>query len=142
MLMSMISDLNKVCIDSLRFKHCGDCTPAHRSRCDGRLVSMLGDLLAFILEHFRAEEEVMRDSLLQMIDRDVCEAHMEDHAAISEKVQEIVAALDPMTTVGLIRELNSLLARWVTRHIRLHDVLLARWVEREDSVLRQIDLPG
>jgi hemerythrin len=62
---------------------------------------------------------------------------MEDHAAISGKVQEIVAALDVMNTVSRIRELEELLSRWVTNHIAMHDVLLARWIEREDSVLRQ-----
>ena len=101
---------------------------------------MLGDLLAFILEHFRTEDEIMRDSLMLMVDREVCQAHMEDHAAISGKVQEIVAALDPMTTVVLIRELDALLMRWVGNHIALHDILLVRWLERDGSSLRQATL--
>jgi len=136
MLMSSIANLRKVCLDPDHFHHCGDCHAAQRNSCEGHLVSMLGDLLAFILEHFRMEEGIMRDSLLQMVNRDVCEAHMEDHAAISSKVQEIVTALDPMNNIGLIKELDSLLTRWVTHHIGLHDILLVRWIEREDSVLR------
>jgi hemerythrin len=103
---------------------------------------MLGDLLSFVLEHFRTEEAIMRDSLLLLVDRAVCEAHMEDHAAISGKVQEIVAALDPMNTVVLIRQLDTLLTRWVSNHIALHDTLLVRWVQREDSVLRKVGLPA
>jgi hemerythrin-like metal-binding protein len=136
-LLSTMATLRQICIDHPALSDCGNCTSQTRDRCDGNLVGMLGDLLAFILDHFKAEEEIMRDSLLLMVDRDLCEAHMEDHAAISGKVQEIVAALDVMNTVSRIRELEDLLSRWVTNHIAMHDVLLARWIEREDSVLRQ-----
>ncbi|QRM19218.1 hypothetical protein GBK02_07330 [Dechloromonas sp. TW-R-39-2] len=101
------------------------------------MVSMLGDLLAFVLDHFKVETQIMRDSLLLVVDREICEAHMEDHAAISGKVLEIVAALDPLNTVGRIRQLDVLLEQWLNNHMALHDNILARWVEREDSVLRQ-----
>ena len=77
----------------------------------------------------------MRDSLLMMVDRDVCEAHMEDHAAISAKVQEIVSALDIAQTPVLIGDLENLLESWVNNHIILHDLWLARWLQREDSML-------
>lgn len=136
LLIASIASLRRVCVDHLNARHCGDCAAARRQDCESHLVAMLGDLLAFVLEHFRHEEEIMRNSLLLMVDRDVCEAHMEDHAAISGKVQEIVTALDPMTTVTLIRDLDTLLTRWVSNHITLHDMLLVRWLQREDSVLR------
>jgi hemerythrin-like metal-binding protein len=142
LLLDNIDNLRRICIDRVNLEHCGDCHQARRKHCENHLVSMLGDLLAFILEHFRTEEEIMRDSLLQMVNREVCEAHMEDHAAISGKVQEIVAALDPMNSVGLIRDLDALLTRWVSNHIGMHDMLLVRWVEREDSVLRQAAQPA
>ncbi len=142
LLLECISNLRGICIDQVNFRHCSDCHQAQRNHCENHLVSMLGDLLAFILDHFRMEEEIMRDSLLQMVNREICEAHMEDHAAISGKVQEIVGALDPMNTVGLIRDLDGLLTRWVSNHIEMHDMLLVRWVEREDSVLRQARQPA
>ncbi|PKO87953.1 MAG: hypothetical protein CVU18_08865 [Betaproteobacteria bacterium HGW-Betaproteobacteria-12] len=141
LLITCIANLRRVCIDQVNCRHCGDCDPPRRHHCESHLVAMLGDLLAFILEHFRTEEEIMRDSLLLMVDRELCQAHMEDHAAISGKVQEIVAALDPMNTAGLIRQLDALLTRWISNHITLHDMLLARWVLREDSVLRRASLP-
>ncbi len=142
LLVSCIANLRRVCFDHVNSRHCGECNGVRRQHCENHLVGMLGDLLAFILEHFRTEEEIMRSSLLLMVDRAVCEAHMEDHAAISGKVQEIVAALDPMNTVGLIRELDALLTRWMGNHIALHDMLLARWVLREDSVLRRTPVPN
>lgn len=136
-LLSSIAGLRKICIDHVALPNCSACSHSTRKDCEEQLIAMLGDLLAFVLDHFRIEAEIMRDSLLLLVDRDVCEAHMEDHAVISGKVQEIVAALDPLNTVGLIRDLDALLAQWMRNHIALHDVMLARWVEREDSILRR-----
>lgn len=136
-LMATMAGLNKVCSLQLRAPDCSACTGDQRTVCESNLVALLGDLLSFVIEHFRNEEQIMRDSLLLMIERDICEGHIEDHAAISGKVQQVVAALDPMHTVVLIRELDALLTRWIANHIRLHDQYLVRWVERDDSVLRQ-----
>lgn len=135
-LIGAIANLRKICIDQYGLKDCLGCGSAVQQRCEADLVGMLGDVFAFILDHFKTEETVMRDSLLLMVDRDVCEAHMEDHAAISMSVQEIVSALDSHHVVSRIRELDQLLTRWVTNHIALHDLLLSRWISREDSLLK------
>ena len=130
-----------VCDDFRGYKNCSGCIEARRSLCENELVRLLGDLLSFILDHFKTEEEIMRDSLLIMVDRDLCEAHMEDHAAISLKIQQVVASLDSRNTVNLLRDLDSLLGQWITNHIAMHDMILARWVERDDSVMRAIPNP-
>lgn len=142
LLLSSISGLRRICVDQVNCRHCGNCQETARKHCEMQLIAMLGDVLSFVLDHFKTEETIMRDSLLKLVDRELCEAHMEDHAAISGKVQEIVAALDPMNNVRLIRELDLLLSRWIVNHIALHDMQLVRWVEREDSVLRQINPTG
>ncbi|MBS1144365.1 MAG: hypothetical protein H6R14_1771 [Proteobacteria bacterium] len=134
-LISAIANLRQVCIDHVHLQDCTGCSAGQRQTCESSVVSILGDVFAFILDHFKTEEAVMRDSLLLMVDRDVCEAHMEDHAAISTVVQEIVSSLDPQHIVSRIRELDALLARWVTHHIALHDMLLSRWIARDDSVI-------
>lgn len=136
MLLSSMASLRQICHDFEALEDCSNCTAKTRVHCEGDLIALLGDLLVFIMDHFQTEEKLMRDSLLVMVDRDLCEAHMEDHAAISSKVQQIVAALDRMRTASLIRELDKLLHRWVTNHVALHDLWLARWVLREDSVLK------
>lgn len=135
-LVSSIADLHRVCIDHTSFADCRGCVQDRRIRCEGDLICMLGDVFAFILEHFKNEETIMRESLLLTVDREVCQAHMEDHAAIAAKVQEIVSSLDRFHTVSRIRELDALLARWMTNHIALHDMLLSRWISREDSLIR------
>lgn len=137
-LIAAIANLRKVCIDHVNFKDCTSCSHERQQRCEADVIGMLGDVFAFILDHFKTEETVMRDSLLLMVDRDVCEAHMEDHAAISAALQEIVSSLDSDHIVSRIRELDALLARWVTHHIALHDLILSRWIAREDSLLKDL----
>jgi len=136
-LLACITAVRSVCQDFRQFKDCSNCLSSRQHLCESELVRLLGDLLAFILDHFKSEESIMRDSLLIMVDRDVCEAHMEDHAAISAKVQQIVGALDPANTVGLVRQLDTLLANWISNHIALHDVILARWVAQQESAFGQ-----
>lgn len=135
-LISAIANLRRVCVDHVNLKDCTGCSHDRQQRCEAEVIAMLGDVFAFILDHFKTEEMVMRDSLLLMVDRDVCEAHMEDHAAISSTVQQIVSSLDSHHVVSRIRELDALLTRWETNHIALHDLILSRWISREDSLLK------
>lgn len=137
-LIDAIANLRRVCIDHINLKDCTGCSHDRQQRCEADVIAMLGDVFAFILDHFKTEEMVMRDSLLLMVDRDVCEAHMEDHAAISSTVQQIVSSLDSNHVVSRIRELDALLARWQTNHVALHDLILSRWIAREDSLLRDL----
>lgn len=134
-LLASMTATRQVCLDFLNFSDCANCGPGRRALCESELIRLLGDLLSFILDHFKTEEEIMRDSLLVMVDRDLCEAHKEDHAAISATIQEIVSALDSRHTVSLLRELDALLGVWIAHHIAMHDMILARWLARDDSAL-------
>lgn len=135
-LLACMTATRQVCLDLRQFHSCQGCMPARRQQCETALISVLGDLLSFILDHFMTEEQVMRDSLLLVLDREVCEAHIEDHAAISSAVQRLVSVLDKRVTVQLLRELDDLLGRWITHHVRMHDILLARWVARQAAAQR------
>ena len=137
-LIGAIANLRRICIDQTRLENCISCGQEQQVRCENHLIGLLGDVFAFILDHFKTEENVMRDSMLLVVDREMCQAHMEDHAEIAAKVQEIVAALDSVHIVSRIRELDALLARWVTNHVALHDMLLSRWAKRDGSLLRHL----
>jgi hemerythrin-like metal-binding protein len=137
-LLSIIADLRRVCSNYTGQSDCGTCSDDLQGQCESLVVGMLGDLFAFILDHFKTEEAVMRESLLLMVDRNICEAHMEDHAAISSKVQEIVSSLDSRHVVSRIRELDALLTRWLVNHIALHDQILMRWISRDDSMHKHL----
>lgn len=135
-LYAILKAARSVCLDASRFQNCAACSEVRRADCENQLVSLLGDLLSFILEHFKTEELFMRESLLIMVDRLLCETHMEDHAAISSRIERLVAALDSTRTVSLLRELDQILGRWVIGHVATHDMALVNWIEREDSALR------
>ncbi|MEN9477591.1 MAG: hypothetical protein RLZZ300_1732 [Pseudomonadota bacterium] len=137
-LINAIANLRRICLDQVALKSCIACGKPMQERCEGNLIGLLGDIFSFILDHFKNEESIMRDSMLVIVDREVCQAHMEDHAEIAAKVQEIVSALDSQHVVSRIRELDALLSRWVTNHVVMHDLLLSRWVSRDDSLLRRI----
>ena len=130
-LLSCMSTLRQICGDMTR-NSCNLCDGVQREKCESSLIGLLGDLLIFILDHFHQEERAMHDSLLYMLDRDVCEAHMEDHAQISEKIQKIVAANDPVRMVIQLRELGCVLEKWVSHHVLLHDQALENWMARQD----------
>ncbi len=125
-----------ICLDLKTHSSCAGCGEARHQQCEQALVDVLGNVLSFVLDHFKTEESIMRDSLLMMIDRELCQVHMEDHAGISAMVERMVSELDSTQTVSLVRELDQLLTRWIAQHIATHDVALVNWIEREDSALR------
>lgn len=134
-LLASMTSLRAICAELRTVESCAACSGSRQQCCENELIRLLGDLLAFILDHFKTEEGLMRDSLLLMLDRDVCEAHMEDHAAISCKIQQIVSRIDRVHAVGLLRDLDDLLGQWISNHIALHDMTLARWIAREGAVV-------
>jgi hemerythrin-like metal-binding protein len=137
-LFAILAAARSVCRDLATYPTCVTCSESRRAVCESELVKLLGRLLSVTLAHFRTEESIMRESLLIMVDRHACEAHMEDHAAISSRIERIIATLDSQKTVGLLRELDKLLGVWVLGHIATHDMALVDWIEREDSALRSI----
>lgn len=135
-LYDLLKAARSVCVDMVGRRNCATCTPARQHHCENELLRVLGDLLSFVLDHFKQEESMMRDSLLVMVDRLHCDLHMEDHAAISSRIERIIGCLDSQPTVDLLRELDTVLAAWVMKHIATHDMALVHWIEREDSALR------
>jgi len=126
LLLGIMKRVRQICVDPEHLRDCGACGQAKQAACEKDLISQLGDLFAFILDHFTTEERIMRDALLQLTDQAQSEAHVEDHAAIAEKVQQIVARLDHNQVVQRIRELDALLATWIENHIGMHDMMLVR----------------
>lgn len=130
-LLALVGELRRICRDPEGLPDCATCSAAQQLSCEGRLIVLLGDLFACMLEHFAGEELLMRDAQMQLADGEHYAAHIEDHAAIAQKVQELVARLDIVHTVERIRELDVLLGRWVVHHIELHDNLLVRWLAKQ-----------
>lgn len=134
-LVACVRCLRSLCHKFDQKAECSSCSVDTHQVCETQLIALLGDLLAFILDHFKNEEKVMRSSLLLTVDRELCLEHIEDHANISAKVQEIILALQPLKTASLLRELDALLQRWISNHVLLHDILLGRWLESRGEEL-------
>lgn len=128
-LLACVQRVRSICDDFGGRGNCTSCSGTSRQTCEDALVGVLGDLLAFILDHFRSEEALMRQSVALTMERAMCEAHMEDHADISGKIQELIVSLNSEKTVILLRELDVLLQRWIRNHILFHDLLLARCLD-------------
>lgn len=92
----------------------------------GEVIDAVGDVLAFMVDHFYAEERLMKDACLDLYDRELCNRHREDHAAISEAVLRIICNRDEAGAPPLIRELQRVLERWLEHHMEIHDRLLVR----------------
>lgn len=130
LLLNAITRLRDVCRDYEQRTNCAGCSPTKTAHCNRDLVDTLGDLLSFLVDHFFAEEQAMKQFGLVTSEKELCDRHKEDHALISDTVLRIVAALDSPQTVVLIRQLHSVLETWVKHHIELHDVALLRMIRQ------------
>lgn len=130
LLLNAITRLREVCRDYERRADCAGCSRALLAHCNRDLVDTLGDLLSFLVDHFFAEEQAMRQFGLVTSEKELCDRHKEDHALISDTVLRIVAALDSPQTVVLIRQLHSVLEVWVKHHMELHDAALLRMIRQ------------
>lgn len=131
LLLNTIDRLREVCSEYETRGDCEGCSPTQIAACHRNLVDTLGDLLAFLMDHFFAEEQAMREYGLISSEKELCERHKEDHALISDTVLRIVAALDTPQTVILIRQLQSVLDTWLEHHMELHDAALLRMIRQQ-----------
>lgn len=131
LLLNAITRLRNVCSDYDQRTECSGCSRARVADCNHDLVDTLGDLLAFLVDHFFAEEQAMKKFGLTSKNKELCDRHKEDHALISDTVLRIVAALDSPRTVMLIKQLQSVLDTWLKHHIELHDAALLQLIREQ-----------
>lgn len=70
------------------------------------------------------------DCGLTVAEKDLCDLHIEDHAAISETVLRLVSTLDTPQTAPLARQLHAVLEDWLKHHIAIHDAELVRLIRQ------------
>ena len=127
LLLSCVERLGQVCRVPESRCSCRDCLVKIRTECHSELGELLGDLLMYLVDHFRNEESLMRSEGVLQLAPDFCERHKEDHAAISLTIQELTADIDPLQTAELVRRLQRLLSYWLQDHIARHDSVLVRF---------------
>lgn len=122
-LMGLIDTLHTICADFAGKTSCAGCVGERIADCDARFEACVAELLSYMCEHFRAEEQLMRDSGFHASHRDEFLAHVEDHAAISDRALALLRDPDPDLTAPRVAELSDLLRGWLERHIDTHDRL-------------------
>lgn len=130
LLVSALARLDAICADYAHKLDCGECPPEKALSCNNELYDALGDFLGFLVDHFYAEEQLMKAVGLTVREKKLCDLHKEDHAAISDLILRIIGALDVQQTAGLIRELRAALNTWLERHIEIHDATLVRLLQK------------
>ncbi len=101
--------------------NCHACPYAQPLECSYKLQDMVGDLLAYMVSHFRHEESLMRHWGVLASRKDMCDRHMEDHGDISEAFGALAVSLHGDNPLPRVRDIYSLLHAWLGPHIEEHD---------------------
>lgn len=89
--------------------------------CAHELNDAMARVIGFLTDHFAAEEALMTRSGLRQLAPKLCERHLEEHARVSARLQEIVASADRVPTHESIRGLVHLIGRFWAEHACDHD---------------------
>jgi hemerythrin-like metal-binding protein len=119
-LIDLLDRLHRICPrpDSV----CDGCEPAKATHCENDLGTLFVELLEFMVEHFRHEEDLMRTLGLP---RNVRELHAEAHADIAQRIR---ALIDPNPDNFAIKpaEFRQTVMAWLEDHIKNWDMQITR----------------
>lgn len=117
-----IDALRSICAEFDSKQNCAGCTDEKITACDTALLDCLTKLLGFMVEHFRNEENLMKDLGVSAKQHERYLLHAEDHANITDHVALLAHPRSRQETVRVIADTASLIARWLDHHIAHHDV--------------------
>lgn len=105
-----------------------DCDESTRSACNESITDLFSDILVFMVDHFRHEEQLMRG---------LATDHVVDHRQAHEDISLRFSMLaDRKVAAPLLvspAELSEIVGHWLTEHIVEWDmVLAAKLFERGD----------
>jgi hemerythrin-like metal-binding protein len=121
-LREFIGGLRTICAEFDSKQTCAGCTNEKITACDAALLDYVTELLGFMVEHFRNEEDLMKDRGLGAQQQERYLLHAEDHANIAERIAVLTHPRSRQETVRVIADTASLVARWLDHHIAHHDV--------------------
>jgi hemerythrin-like metal-binding protein len=121
-LREFIAGLRTICAEFDGKQICAGCTDEKITACNAALLDCVTELLGFMVEHFRNEEDLMKDRGLSAQQHESYLLHAEDHANIAERIAVLTQPRSRQETVRVITDTASLLARWLDHHIAHHDV--------------------
>lgn len=121
-LKAAINRLRTICDDFDNKQTCAGCSVDRISACESSLLDCVSDLLGYVVEHFRTEENLMKDLGISMKHRERYLSHAEDHANIADRIALLARLTDQQLTVQAIADTAAVLSRWLDHHIQHHDV--------------------
>jgi hemerythrin-like metal-binding protein len=121
-LREFIGGLRTICAEFDSKPTCAGCTDEKITACDAALLDCVTELLGFMVEHFRNEENLMKDLGVNTKQYARYLLHTEDHANIADRVALLAQPRSRQETVRAIADTASLIARWLDHHIANHDV--------------------
>lgn len=121
-LCELVYKLRSICTEIETRESCQGCSEERISRCESVLLDCISDLLNFMVEHFRSEENLMKDLGISQKHRERYLIHAEDHANIADHVALLTHPRTPLQTVKTVAETVAVISRWLDHHIANHDV--------------------
>lgn len=121
-LRDFIVRLKSICTEFETRQSCEGCSDEKVSTCETALLDCVTELLGFMVEHFRNEENLMKELGISAKQHERYLLHAEDHANIAERVAVLTHPRTRLETVRSIADTASILSRWLDHHIAHHDV--------------------
>jgi hemerythrin-like metal-binding protein len=121
-LRQFIGRLRSICDEFDTKQTCAGCPDEKINACDTALLDCVTELLGFMVEHFRNEENLMKDLGVRTKQHERYLLHAEDHANIADRITLLTYPRSRQDTVQAIADTASLIARWLDHHIEHHDV--------------------
>lgn len=126
-LREFIGRLRSLCADFACKQDCNGCSAEHIGACDAAFLDCMTELLGFMLEHFRNEEQMMKDLGISARQHERYQLHAEDHANIAGRLAGLTRPQQPRAaTVLTIADTAAHIERWLEQHIVQHDVPMLR----------------
>lgn len=102
-------------------EHCRNCETGKAEHCTDRALQHVGELLAYMVGHFRNEELVMRKFRLPATNPVLFDDHVQDHGRLSEGLSHLATELDDENPLPQLRQLRTLMSEWLHQHFVEHD---------------------
>lgn len=121
----MVERLASICAQGKTGNQCRQCPDEHQDHCGKGLAELLSDLIAFMLDHFIYEENLM----LLLPDTEDASRHVmlhkHAHAEVSRHLSEVALNLQGKNPVDSALELQQVIGLWLGNHNQLFDTPLA-----------------
>jgi hemerythrin-like metal-binding protein len=122
-LFEFVQELERICTDYAGKLTCNGCSANAIADCEMQLLNAAGNVLLFMVDHFFAEELIMKQSALSAKRSSLFREHAEEHAKLSSDVCALLgsSALRKQAVVKAA-DMASILSRWLHQHIDEFDV--------------------